>query len=210
MTMGDEVPAWLAWVREIHQIGQTGLYYSQNEFDRERFQRLVGLSAEFIQKYSTGELENIQVALNAQPGYVTPKVDVRGAVFRGEDVLMVKEITDGRWSLPGGWADVNEAPSKMVEREVSEETGLRVKAKKLVAVYEANHDREPVNVFHSYKLLFLCDEIEGELRTSFETPEVRFFNRKQLPELSLFRTQERYIDSAFRHKLSLDLPTEYD
>ena len=149
-------------------IGQTGCYYAQNEFDRLRFQRLVEMSAEMISSNIGIPEKQVLAALGAQDGYVTPKVDVRGAIFNDGKVLLVKEITDGLWSLPGGWADVNEAPSKMVEREVKEETGLTVVARKIVGIYEANHDREPINVFHCYKVLFLCDYLNGELCVSHE------------------------------------------
>ncbi len=197
MAEDHEVPQWLRWAREIHQIGQTGLFYTRNEFDRQRFKRLVDISAEMIDPHVPQPLEEIRAALSAQAGYITPKVDVRAAVFQNDQILMVREMTDGRWSLPGGWADVNDAPSDMVEREVREETGLRVKARKIVGVYEANHDQEPVNVFHCYKILFLCDYLDGSLQPSYETPEVRFYSLDELPQLSIFRTQERYIREAY-------------
>lgn len=199
MQEDHEVPKWLKWSREIHQIGQTGLYFTQNEFDRQRFHRLMDISAEMIQNHVDQPLEEVQAALCAQDGYVTPKVDVRGAVFRNDEILMVKEMADGLWSLPGGWADVNDAPSDMVEREVLEETGLRVKARKVVGVYEANHDRDPVNVFHCYKVLFLCDYLDGSLQTSYETSQVQFYKLDELPKLSIHRTQERYIHEAYLH-----------
>src|SRR5512133_3623528 len=113
MKTESSVPNWLRWAREIHMIGQTGLYYAQNEFDRLRFQRLVEMSAEMISSNIGIPEKQVLAALGAQAGYVTPKVDVRGAIFNDGKVLLVKEITDGLWSLPGGWADVNEAPSKM-------------------------------------------------------------------------------------------------
>ncbi len=208
--MDQTVPGWLEWARELHQIGQTGLYYTQNEFDRQRYQRLIDISADIIQNCSGLDLDNIKVALSAQPGYVTPKMDVRGAIFDDNKVLMVQEITDGCWSLPGGWADVNVSPSGMVEKEVWEETGLRVKAVKMVGLYEANHDREPLNVFHAYKAVFLCQTLSGELTTSYETPQVSFFPIEQLPNLSIYRTQERLIREAYAHFLDPTLQTVFD
>ncbi len=208
--MDQTVPDWLEWARELHQIGQTGLYYTQNEFDRQRFQRIMDISADIIQNCSGLDLNNIKVALSAQPGYVTPKMDVRGAIFDDNKVLMVQEITDGCWSLPGGWADVNVSPSRMVEKEVWEESGLRVKAVKMVGLYEANHDREPLNVFHSYKAVFLCKRLSGELTTSYETPQVCFFPIDQLPNLSIYRTQERLIREAYAHYLDPTLQTVFD
>jgi ADP-ribose pyrophosphatase YjhB (NUDIX family) len=210
MNDDHEVPIWVHWAREIYQIGQAGLFYSQNEFDRLRFQRLVDISAEIFSKYSDQPASAILAALTAQPGYVTPKVDVRAAVFQNEKILMVKEFTDNLWSLPGGYADVNESPSDMVEREVREETGLKVKARKVVGVYEGNHDREPLNVFHSYKVLFLCDYLEGSLQTSLETLDVRYYDLDELPQLSIYRTQERYIREAYLHLKDPGKPTVFD
>lgn len=191
-------------------IGQTGCYYAQNEFDRLRFQRLVEMSAEMISSNIGIPEKQVLAALGAQDGYVTPKVDVRGAIFNDGKVLLVKEITDGLWSLPGGWADVNEAPSKMVEREVKEETGLTVVARKIVGIYEANHDREPINVFHCYKVLFLCDDLNGELCVSHETPELDYYNLDQLPPLSTNRTRENYIMEAYKHFCDPSLPAVFD
>lgn len=210
MKTGPNVPNWLRWAREIHMIGQTGLYYAQNEFDRLRFQRLVEMSAEMISSNIGIPEKNVLAALGAQEGYVTPKVDVRGAIFKDGKVLLVKEITDGLWSLPGGWADVNEAPSRMVEREVKEETGLTVAARKIVGIYEANHDRQPINVFHCYKVLFLCDYLNGELCVSHETPELDYYNLDQLPPLSTNRTRENYIMEAYKHFCDPSLPAVFD
>jgi ADP-ribose pyrophosphatase YjhB (NUDIX family) len=210
MKTESDVPNWLRWAREIHVIGQTGLYYAQNEFDRFRFQRLVEMAAEMISSNIGIPEKQVMAALSAQGGYVTPKVDVRGAVFKDGQILLVKEITDGLWSLPGGWADVNEAPSKMVEREVKEETGLTVVARKIVGLYEANHDREPINVFHSYKVLFLCDYLNDELCPSYETPEVNYYPLDNLPPLSTNRTRETYIMEAYKHFCDPSLPAVFD
>jgi ADP-ribose pyrophosphatase YjhB (NUDIX family) len=205
-----EAPEWLQWARELHQIGQTGLYYTQNEFDRQRFSRLMAMSAEMIDHQTGLGVEQVQAALSAQPGYVTPKVDVRGAIFKEDQLLMVQEVTDGCWSMPGGWADVNFPPSAMVEREVWEETGLRVKANRLVGIYEANHDREPIQVFHSYKVVFLCETISGDLTTSFETPNVGFFPLNKIPELSIYRTNMRIIQDAYSRHLDSTIPATFD
>ena len=210
MKMDSQVPNCLRWAREIHSIGKAGQYYAQNEFDRQRYQRLVEMSAEIIGSNIGLPEKHVMAALCTQDGYVTPKVDVRGAIFKAGQVLLVKEITDGLWSLPGGWADVNVAPSRMVEQEVNEETGLNVAARKIVGIYEANHDRDPINVFHSYKVLFLCDYLNGELRSSYETPELQYYSLNALPPLSTSRTSETYIMEAYKHSLDPSLPTVFD
>jgi ADP-ribose pyrophosphatase YjhB (NUDIX family) len=206
----DEGSLWLSWAREIQAIGQTGLYFSGNEFDRQRYQKLIWLASEIFSKYSHIPPELYREVFLCETGYATPKVDVRAVVFREGEVLMVRERSDGGWSLPGGWADVNEAPSSMVEREVFEESGLTVKAVKVTGVYEANHDRDPVDVFHAYKVVFLCDLLKGEMRGSYETTDVSFFAIDNLPDLSVFRTQPRYIEEAYAHVLDPNRPAAFD
>lgn len=210
LTASDATPQWLKWARELHVIGQTGLFYTQIEFDRQRFQRLIELSAEMMQSASSLPLGDLSLALSSQKGYITPKVDVRGAVFDGESVLLVQEVTDGLWSLPGGWADVNEPPSAMIIRELLEETGLHVEPTRIVGVYEANHGRDPIEVFHSYKILFNCKVLSGELTPSYETPQVKYFPMDDLPELSSNRTQSRFITEAYQHWQHPELITVFD
>ncbi len=78
-------------------------------------------------------------------GYATPKVDVRGSVFRDDQILLVKERADGLWTLPGGWADVNESPREAVVREIMEESGYHTRANKLLAVWDrAKHQHTPL------------------------------------------------------------------
>ncbi|HPH95141.1 MAG TPA: NUDIX hydrolase [Anaerolineaceae bacterium] len=203
-------PQWLKWAREIQAIGQTGLHYAEQEYDRQRYGRLVSLASEIMAAHSQAEAASLERIFLQQNGYATPKVDVRGAVFRDDKLLMVRERTDGYWSLPGGWADVNEKPSAMIEREIREESGFHARARCLVGVYEANHDQEPIDVFHAYKLLFLCDIVAGEAQTSYETSEVGFFTLDDLPPLSTSRTQMRYIRDAQACLRDMTLPAVFD
>lgn len=195
--MSDPVSTWLKWAREIHALAQTGEHYARNSFERERAQRLQEIAAEMIATHSTLTQEEALVSFCAQPGYVTPKVDVRAAVFDQERLLMVREVLDGGWTLPGGWADVGESPQVAVEREVLEESGLHVRAAQLVGVYDANRIRDALPLFHAYKLLFLCELLSGELGTSAETSEAGFFSIDELPQpFSPHRTTPRHIEDA--------------
>jgi ADP-ribose pyrophosphatase YjhB (NUDIX family) len=202
-------PLWLEWAREIQAISQTGLHFAENEYQRERFQRLSEISAEIIASYTnlnSGELIEIY---NHQIGYATPRVDVRGAVFQDGNLLLVRERVDGGWTMPGGWADVGDVPSIAVEREVLEEAGLIVKARKVIGVYDANRTG-PLEVFHAFKIVFLCEVIDGEPRPSYETSEVVFFSQNEIPKvLSGERTRQRHIKDAFV-TLSEDCPTKFD
>jgi len=142
---------------------------------------------------------------------VTPKVDVRGAVFRGDEILLVREAIDGGWTLPGGWADVGESPSLAVEREVGEEAGLVVRAVRLIGVYDANRVPGSMELFHAYKILFLCEAIGGELHCSLETTQVGFFSEQAIPSpLSDHRTTPRHLRDAFAARRDPTTPAVFD
>lgn len=190
-------PHWLEWAREIQALAQTGAHYAENEYERQRHHRLMEIAAEIIHEHTSLELERLVNIFDHQIGYATPRVDVRGAVFHEGKLLMVRERQDGGWTMPGGWADVGDRPSQAVEREVWEEAGLTVKTIRLVGVYDANRVR-PLEVFHAYKLLFLCEWIGGEPNSSDETTEVSFFSQEEIPmPLSGERTLPRHIADAF-------------
>ena len=202
---------WLVWAREIEALAEAGFTYASNPYEKERSIRLREIAAEIIAGYSQLDQQDVLEAFAAQPGYVTPKVDVRGAVFREGELLMVREAMDGRWTLPGGWADVGETPSQAVEREVSEETGISTKAVKLVGVYDANRYDGKLPLFHAYKLLFLCHPLGGEPSTNFETTEVAFFALDNLPEsLSSFRTTPKHLADAVAAYMDPSFETVFD
>ena len=198
-------PKWLEWARRLQAISQSGIHFSHNDFDLERFEKIQGISAEILQSYSDIPEEDWLQEFKLQKGYATPKVAVRAAVFSDHHILLVKEMMDGKWSMPGGWADLNDPPSKMIEREVLEESGYIVQAKKLISVHESNHDMLPLEYWHSYKLVFLCDLIGGESHTSIETTDVNFFPIDNIPELSPSRLTMSEIHEAFHY---LDNPNE--
>lgn len=203
-------PRWLEWAREIQALAQSGNAYALNDFQRERYQRLAEIAAEIVAEHTTLASNRILEQYLGQKGYATPKVDVRAVVFRGRSLLMVQERLDGGWTLPGGWADVGDLPSQAVEREVSEEAGLQVRAVRLIGVYDANRSG-PLDLFHAYKLVFLCQEQAGELRPSPETTAVEFFNEEHLPgQLSGERTTPRHLRDAFTLLDNPNLSVQFD
>jgi len=203
------IPKWMAWAREIQAISQTGLHYAEDDFQVQRNTRLQEISAEIVSSYSDLEYSDLVNIFNQQIGYATPRIDVRGAVFRANELLLVRERLDGGWTMPGGWVDVGDTPSGAVEREVYEESGFKVKARKVIGVYDANRTG-PLEVFHAFKIVFLCDILSGEARTSDETSEVGFFSEGDLPStLSGERTRPRHLEDAFI-ALSNELPTYFD
>ena len=196
--MADVSPKWLEWAREIFSLSQAGLAYSKNEFDLERYRRLQEITAQMIASQSELKKEAVLESFSMQAGYITPKIDVRGAVVRDGKILLVHEKVDDRWSMPGGWADLGEGPVAMVVREVREESGFNVKVRKVVGIYDANRI-EPFEFYHAYKIIFLCDLIDGEATTSLETSGVDFFAPDKLPPLSEFRTNQAMIAEVFAH-----------
>jgi ADP-ribose pyrophosphatase YjhB (NUDIX family) len=204
------IPRWLEWAREIQAIAQTGYHYSSDEYHRQRFERLMEIAAEITSEYSDLEQPNVLLAYQQQIGYATPRVDVRGAVFQNGRLLMVRERSDGGWTLPGGWADVGETPSAAAEREVWEEAGFRVKSTRVVGVYDANRMGR-LELFHAYKIVFLCDLISGQASPSIETSEVAFFDRNELPEkFSGERTKLKHIEDAFNCLYQSGWKTQFD
>jgi ADP-ribose pyrophosphatase YjhB (NUDIX family) len=204
-------PPWLTWTKRLQAIAQTGLTFTQDHYDRERYEQLRAIAAEMMAAGSgMPDSEKILNLFRGEYGYATPKIEVRGAVVRQGQILLVREREDGGWTMPGGWADVGESPTEMVVREVKEESGFDVAPRKLAALFDRNKHPHPPIATHAYKLYFLCELIGGEARPSFETPEVRFFPRHELPPLSAPRITEYQIDHMFEHAAHPEWPTTFD
>jgi ADP-ribose pyrophosphatase YjhB (NUDIX family) len=207
--MKTETSQWLIWAQEIFSLSQAGLAYSQNPFDIDRYKRLQEITAEMIASQSDVSKESALDSFSMQAGYITPKVDVRGAVVHDGKILLIQERADGNWAMPGGWADLGNPPASVAEREVWEESGFRVKAEKVVAVIDANRI-QPMEFYHAYKIIFLCTLLDGEPRTSYETLAVDFFDANHLPPLSSYRTNEAMIQEVFAHVQDPHRPTAFD
>ena len=207
--MNSQTSKWIDWAREIFSLSQSGLTYSENEYDLERYKRLQAITAEIIASESAITKESALDSFSMQAGYITPKVDVRGAVVRAGKILLIQERADNNWAMPGGWADLGNSPASVAEREVWEESGYRVKAEKVVAVIDANRI-EPFEFYHAYKLIFLCKLLDGEPRISHETLAVDFFDPNHLPSLSSYRTNENMVQEVFAHVQNPNRATAFD
>jgi ADP-ribose pyrophosphatase YjhB (NUDIX family) len=203
---------WLTWVKALRSIAQSGLTYTEGPFDRERYEQILTIAVEMAAAETGGDAVQIHDLFAAARGYETPKVDVRGVVFRDDRILLVRELQDGgRWTLPGGWADANDRPSEAVEREVWEESGYRVRATKLLAVYDRRlHGHRPPHPYGIYKLFFLCELLGGEPTASIETSGAAFFAENKIPSLSLARTTPTQIARLFEHHRDPNLPADFD
>ncbi|HEX4389753.1 MAG TPA: NUDIX hydrolase [Steroidobacteraceae bacterium] len=200
----------LEWARKVQAIAQNGLAFTLDPFDRERYLQLQALVAEVLDSELGVPLAQAQAFWAGEHGYATPKVDVRGAVFDGERVLLVRERSDGRWTLPGGWVDVNDAPSEAVVREIREESGFEARPVKLAALLDKNRHPHPPGAHHIYKLMFLCELTGGAALAGMETDAVAFFPVTALPPLSTGRILAPQIERLYRHHLERGLPTEFD
>jgi ADP-ribose pyrophosphatase YjhB (NUDIX family) len=204
-------PQWLTIAREVRALAQTGLAFTADGFDQQRYTRLRELAALLMAQGSGGGHEPILELLRQEKGYATPKVDVRGAAFLDGRVLMVREISDGKWTLPGGWADVNQSAGECVVREIAEESGFEARALKLAGVFDYQRSGHPPRHMDSiYKMFFICEITGGEPRPSDETSEVAFFGRGEMPPLSLGRTTAAQIERMFHHAARPELATDFD
>ena len=204
-------PQWLSIARELRAIAQTGLTFTTDRFDRQRYERVRELAASMLALGSGADYGVIRSILLEDKGYATPKVDVRGAAFVDGRVLLVREISDGKWTLPGGWADVNQTAGECVVREIAEESGFEARILKLAAVHDYQKSNHPTHHIDSiYKMFFICQITGGAARISDETSEVAFFPRDQLPPLSLGRSTAEQIDRMFQHAEHPELPADFD
>ena len=212
--MATDEPQWLLQAREIQAIAQTGLAFTRDPYDRERYQALRALAARMMARGHPADEGRLLELFVDERGYATPKTDVRGAVFDAEGrLLMVRETADeGRWTLPGGWADVNQTASECVLREIDEESGYQARVIKLALLQDrARQGHRPPEPFSIYKLFFLCAVVGGAARVSLETSEVRFFAERDIPaDLSTSRTLPHQLARLFAHHRAPDLPTEFD
>jgi len=205
-------PRWLTHAKRLQAIASTGLHFSCDPFDRERYEEIGAIANEMLAQIGNVPIERIEgLVSDYARGYATPKIDVRGAIVEGDSVLLVRERSDGLWTLPGGFADVGLSAARNVAKEIREEAGLAVKVRQLFSVrHKAAAEYSP-DVRDFYKLFFLCARIDGQApRAGSETIEARFFRRDELPPLSRGRTIESDIDAAFAVSADPRLGTIFD
>mgnify|MGYP001664166537 FL=1 len=187
---------WLKWAMELQFIGQVGLTYSKDNFDIERFQRIREISAEILSNYTDYGVEKINDIFCNETGFQTPKIDTRAAIFNNDKILLVKEL-DGKWSLPGGWVDVNQSIYSNIIKEVKEEAGLNVIPKKIIAAQDRNKHNYPVYAYGICKVFILCENNGGKFETNIETIESEYFSMDNLPDLALEKNTVEQIKMCF-------------
>lgn len=190
-------PQWLRWAKMLQTMAQTGLTYAKDPYDIARYQAIGQIAFEMMAMGAQVEISHVHDLFHEERGHATPKVDVRAVIFKDQSILLVKERSDGGWTLPGGWADVGESPSEAVVREVLEESGYQVEATRLLAVYDREKHAHPPLAYFVYKLFFECKVVGGTAASSGETEDVAFFVQGALPPLSLTRVVPAQIERLF-------------
>jgi len=204
-------PRWLEWARRLQALAQSGLTYTDSEFERERYEQVREIASQMMAWQSGEDFERIRDLFAGEKGYATPKVDGRGVVFDAQGrILLVKELRDGAWTLPGGFADVGDSPSAAVEREVREETGYEVKAVKLLALLDRSKHGLPPRPWHIYKIFLRCELVGGAPKGSHETADPRFFAEGEIPPLSPGRTTPAQLARMFEHRRHPEWPADFD
>ncbi len=204
-------PKWLGWARRLQGLAQSGLAYSQNPFEIERFKAVREIAVEMMASQSETDFATVQNLFEQQFGYATPKIDARGVVFQNDKILLVRERSDGLWTLPGGFADVAESPSEAVVREVFEESGYQTRAIKLLALWDRTKQGHlPPRPFRMYKIVMLCELLGGQPVDNLETEGASFFAENEIPDLSLARVTPTQIKRIFEHLRHPEWPADFD
>jgi ADP-ribose pyrophosphatase YjhB (NUDIX family) len=202
--------SWIEWTQRLAAIAQSGLMYARDPFDIERYEKLRELAADVIADQTGHAAVDVAAFFGQEAGYATPKIDVRGVVFRDGKILLVRERSDGGWTLPGGWADVLDSPSSAIEREIREESGYETRATRILAVFDRNRHPHPPQAYHVWKIFIRCEMTGGSPADSIETDGVAFFERDALPALSATRITEHQLALMFAHLDDPSRAPEFD
>lgn len=189
----------LEWGKQLQAIAQAGLTYSKDVFDIERFEMIRNISQDIISQHTDMSKTVIKDLFANETGYPTPKVDIRAVVFRDNKILMVRENSDGKWALPGGWGDIGLSPSEVAVKEVKEETGFNVKATRLIGIFDKKCHPHPPSPYHVYKIFIQCEIISGQAETGIETNQVELLAENELPPLSIERNTKSQIQLSFQY-----------
>lgn len=190
---------WLKWAIEIQSIAQCGLAYTKDMYDKERYEQLRNIAVEMLSYKTDISVDKIKTLFCNESGYQTPKLDTRAVIFEDEKILLVRE-KNGLWSLPGGWVDVLESIESNTIKEVKEESGLDVIAKRVIAILDRNKHNKPLYPYGVCKVFVECEVIGGEFIENIETTEIKYFSIENLPNLCEAKTTSKQIEMCFEAK----------
>lgn len=205
----DKNEKWLQWAVELQSLAQAGLFYGKDKFDMERYERIREISAEMISDRSEIPVKKVKDLFCNEIGYQTPKIDTRAAIFKDNKILLVKE-TNGTWSLPGGWCDVNVSVKENTIKEVKEEAGLDVSADLVIAVQDREKHNLPIYAYKVCKIFVLCSVIGGNFEENIETTDSRYFAIEELPKLATEKNTKEQVIMCFEANNSEHWTTLFD
>jgi len=187
---------WLQWAIELQSLAQAGLTYGKDLYDKERYERIRDISAEILSDMSNIPTETVKELFCSETGYQTPKLDTRAAIFKDGKILLVCE-NNGKWSLPGGWCDVNISVGENTIKEVKEEAGLDVVAESIIAIQDRAKHNLPVYAYGICKVFVLCSVTGGDFQENIETTGFDYFSEDDLPDLATEKNNEEQIRMCF-------------
>lgn len=187
-------------IKRLHALAEIGLQLNDIPYDQERYEEIREICLQMLEKMTDVPIKKIVPVIEEKNGYRTPKVDVRAVVFNEKDqILLIQENVDGKWAMPGGWSDISYSPAEVAEKECMEEAGLKVKAKRLLAVMDKQKQGMPPTFEYVYKIYLLCEKLDNSISTGSETSDVRWFDENNLPELSQPRNTEAQIAMMYEY-----------
>ena len=198
-------------IKKLKAITDVGLLYANNEYDKERYSALQNISFKLLNIVSGKSIESLKESFPSVKDYPTPKVDIRGLLLSADKkILLIKESADGKWSLPGGWADIGETPKEVIIKEFKEETGLDVIPKALLALFDKRMHAHPPQPFYVYKMVFYCEPVSSHINKGFDVLDAAYFDVEHLPELSEDRILKSQVELVYKKVISSDLTSYFD
>ena len=204
-----ESTKWIEWANELRIIALEGLYFSKDKHLKQYYENIKNISFQILEEYSNHNLKEIELFFSKDKGVQTPKLDSRGAVFKEDKILLVKE-KNNLWTLPGGWVEPYLSVEENIIKEIKEEAGLNIKPIKLIAIQDRKKHNNPIYIYNLTRFFILCELINGEFVENDETIESGYFDINNLPELMTSKTNYKQIELCFNAYNNEDFIIEWD
>ncbi|HEU3422106.1 NUDIX hydrolase [Streptococcus pneumoniae] len=183
---------FVKYLQRMIAITDTGLTFTKDPFDRERYEDLRSLLSEMLNQGSDLDVEEVAEVLKPTSAYATPLMDVRAWIVEDEKICLVRGQGENDWALPGGFGEVGYSPTENILKEIEEETGFKAKVERLLAVFDTNCFQLQSKQYT--KFVFECKLLDGQFQENQEIADLRFFAIDQLPELSEKRITKEQIE----------------
>ncbi|MDG8860488.1 NUDIX hydrolase [Streptococcus pneumoniae] len=183
---------FVKYLQRMIAITDTGLTFTKDPFDRERYEDLRSLLSEMLNQALDLDAEEVAEVLKPTSAYATPLMDVRAWIVEDEKICLVRGQGENDWALPGGFGEVGYSPTENILKEIEEETGFKAKVERLLAVFDTNCFQLQSKQYT--KFVFECKLLDGQFQENQEIADLRFFAIDQLPELSEKRITKEQIE----------------